>query len=486
MRFTVRLCTVCTSASLLILLFKLLVWISSSVCVEVSRGLVDELAILHLHGGWGTRLSHNRRCNATSKQYYYTGQYKHLNDLFDFKPNVNYTKLRSPKPCPIKTNPENMLILFGVKSMPKHADIRSAIRETWLSEKYWQFNSARKIQTHHIFLLGTQDSVNLDEEENLFGDILQYDFVESHYNLTVKDHKFFDYIVENCPQVDYVFKGDDDILLVPENLYEHVTRIGDGQNTSELVGCMHKNEMVNRNINSKYYMPRDLVKSDRYPPYFSGAGYLMTANVAFRLAEAKKDLPITPLDDTYIGELIKMINYTDRMVSSTSLCTGVHVVPQNAGGWHMDKDFDNPCFLAGLTMYHRFGEGVTMRDSFMKMRVENLAEQCKEQTAELLKNVKGKWGNEHKKFMLDEWSSLFSNFFALQGQRLVHDPLLLSAQLNTSETEAETSQEFQPELRKMHKKQKVTYYIPMTICLVSFVMMLFFLMIFCASPGDNW
>ena len=56
------------------------------------RGLVDELAILHLHGGWGTRLSHNRRCNVTSKQYYYTGQYKHLNDLFDFKPNVNYTK----------------------------------------------------------------------------------------------------------------------------------------------------------------------------------------------------------------------------------------------------------------------------------------------------------------------------------------------------------------------------------------------------------
>ena len=49
--------------------------------------------------------------------------------------------------------------------------------------------------------------------------------------------------------MDYVFKGDDDILLVPENLYEHITRIGESQNSSELVGCMHKNEMVNRNIN---------------------------------------------------------------------------------------------------------------------------------------------------------------------------------------------------------------------------------------------
>ena len=45
-----------------------------------------------------------------------------------------------------------------------------------------------------------------------------------------------------------------------------------------------------------------------------------------------------------------------------------------------------------------------MKDSFLKMRVPDLAVECQEQTAELLKNVKGKWGNEHKKFMLDEWS----------------------------------------------------------------------------------
>ena len=71
----------------------------------------------------------------------------------------------------------------------------------------------------------------------------------------------------------------------------------------------------------------------------------------------------------------------------------------------------------------------TMRDSFMKMRDENLAEQCKEQTAELLKNVKGKWGNEHKKFMLDEWSSLFSNFFALQVFKLSSETHISFSQL---------------------------------------------------------
>ena len=71
--------------------------------------------------------------------------------------------------------------------MPKHAEIRDAIRDTWLKNKYWQFDSGRKIQTHHVFLLGTQEGVNLDEEEQKFGDLLQHDFIESHYNLTVKE-----------------------------------------------------------------------------------------------------------------------------------------------------------------------------------------------------------------------------------------------------------------------------------------------------------
>lgn len=113
---------------------------------------------------------------------------------------------------------------------------------------------------------------------------------------------------------------------------------------------------IKHNVSSKYYMPRELVKEDRYPPYFSGAAYIMASHVVLQLAKTKEELPITPLDDTYVGELIKHNNLTEKMFSSTSLCTGVHVVPQNAGGWSMAPDFNDPCFLAGLTMYHRFDD----------------------------------------------------------------------------------------------------------------------------------
>lgn len=36
--------------------------------------------------------------------------------------------------------------------------------------------------------------------------------------LPAKDYAFLKYIEENCKNADYVFKGDDDILVVPYNL----------------------------------------------------------------------------------------------------------------------------------------------------------------------------------------------------------------------------------------------------------------------------
>jgi len=152
-----------------------------------NRGLVDESAILRIYGGWGTKLNHHRRCNVTTKQFYYTDPYAHLNNLFDFKPVVNYTRLLYPTQCPAKTSDSDILILFGIKSMPKRAAMRDAIRNTWLNANYWKFTGNSHVIIHPIFLLGTQNGYNLTKEADENNDILQYDFIESHYNLTVKE-----------------------------------------------------------------------------------------------------------------------------------------------------------------------------------------------------------------------------------------------------------------------------------------------------------
>ena len=109
--------------------------------------------------------------------------------------------------------------------MSSHLKARNAIRSTWLNRKHWQFEP--DLEIHYLFLLGTEEKATVPEEEHEYMDILQSDFMESHYNLSIKDHDFFTFIELHCPHVDYVFKGDDDILLVPENAMFHINKIKD-------------------------------------------------------------------------------------------------------------------------------------------------------------------------------------------------------------------------------------------------------------------
>ena len=62
--------------------------------------------------------------------------------------------------------------------------MRKVIRQTWLNDKYWNFQDTLKI--HFIFLMGVEHGQTVTSESNQYNDILQYNFIESHYNLTVK------------------------------------------------------------------------------------------------------------------------------------------------------------------------------------------------------------------------------------------------------------------------------------------------------------
>jgi hypothetical protein len=101
--------------------------------------------------------------------------------------------------------------LISPKSFPKDAKSRQILRETWLDPKIWSWLGF-KIKV--VFIIAqTDQEINLAEEINEKKDLLILDFPETLYNLVYKDIAFLAFIESRCPFADFVFKGDDDILL---------------------------------------------------------------------------------------------------------------------------------------------------------------------------------------------------------------------------------------------------------------------------------
>jgi hypothetical protein len=111
--------------------------------------------------------------------------------------------------------------------------------------------------------------------------------------------------------VDYVFKGDDDIMVVPENLLFQIKALQKSP-TYTMTGCLKTDEPTNRNLESKYFTPIEIYKNDLLPKYFSGAGYLLAREAVFKLISVRSRVLLFPLDDVYFGQLIKMAGIANQ------------------------------------------------------------------------------------------------------------------------------------------------------------------------------
>ena len=101
-------------------------------------------------------------------------------------------------------------LLVIVNSAVDHFEARRAIRKTW-----GRFAVERG--AHLFFMLGStidqnvQDKVMLEEQEN--SDMLQGQFIDNYFNLTLKTISMMKWISDHCYKVKYVLKVDDDMFV---------------------------------------------------------------------------------------------------------------------------------------------------------------------------------------------------------------------------------------------------------------------------------
>ncbi|XP_078114901.1 UDP-GlcNAc:betaGal beta-1,3-N-acetylglucosaminyltransferase 7 [Sander vitreus] len=205
----------------------------------------------------------------------------------------------------------DVYLLMVIKSVATQHDRREVIRKTWGKE---QVVDGKRIKT--LFLIGKPSNVAeranhqklVEYEDYIYRDILQWDFLDSFFNLTLKETHFLKWFHTYCPSVRYVFKGDDDVFVSVENIFEFLESNGNAKNL--FVGDVIFKAKPIRKKENKYYIPLALYDKAHYPPYAGGGGFLMDGNLARRLHWVADTLELYPIDDVFLGMCLEVLQVT--------------------------------------------------------------------------------------------------------------------------------------------------------------------------------
>ncbi|XP_072245451.1 UDP-GlcNAc:betaGal beta-1,3-N-acetylglucosaminyltransferase 7 isoform X2 [Leuresthes tenuis] len=205
----------------------------------------------------------------------------------------------------------DIYLLMVIKSVATQHDRREVIRKTWGKE---QMVNGKRIKT--LFLLGKPSNEAeranhqklVEYEDYIFGDILQWDFLDSFFNLTLKETHFLKWFHTYCPGVRYVFKGDDDVFVSVENIFEFLQSSSHDKNL--FVGDVIFKAKPIRKKENKYYIPQALYNKTYYPPYAGGGGFLMDGALVRRLHWAAETLELYPIDDVFLGMCLEVLQVT--------------------------------------------------------------------------------------------------------------------------------------------------------------------------------
>ncbi|XP_063801494.1 UDP-GlcNAc:betaGal beta-1,3-N-acetylglucosaminyltransferase 9 [Pseudophryne corroboree] len=271
---------------------------------------------------------------------------------FDFqqylrsKDHRNFSLLiNQPNKC---TKPSgDTFLLIAVKSIVEDFDRRESVRKTWGREGI--INGAR---VRRIFLLGTprnKTAVSMWEslmqhESHYYKDILLWDFLDTFFNLTLKEIHFLSWAEDFCSNVKFIFKGDADVFVNVENLIHFLQ-------TQDSSGDLFVGDIINhakpiRSKKSKYYIPETMYGLGIYPAYAGGGGFLMSGVTMRKLSQSCKEVELFPIDDVFLGMCLQRINLTPVLHEGFK----TFGITKPSAAPHLET-FD-PCFYRDLMVVH--------------------------------------------------------------------------------------------------------------------------------------
>ncbi|KAM3867241.1 N-acetyllactosaminide beta-1,3-N-acetylglucosaminyltransferase 2-like [Diretmus argenteus] len=232
---------------------------------------------------------------------------------------------------------EPALLLLAIKTTELNFENRQAIRQSW-GQAGWVAGQRGGSEgggegeggvgggggvggyIRRVFLLGrnNHEELGVDMSELLqleskhYGDILQWDFNDAFFNLTLKDVLFWSWFSRRCSRTRFVFKGDDDIFVNTPAMVDYLQRQLQTLRASNamrdfMVGDVIGAAVPNRVNKSKYFVPDHFYRG-LYPAYAGGGGVVYSGLLTKRLNLMSKRVHLFPIDDVYVGMCMVRLN----------------------------------------------------------------------------------------------------------------------------------------------------------------------------------
>uniref|UniRef100_UPI00398E52C8 beta-1,3-galactosyltransferase 5-like n=1 Tax=Pristiophorus japonicus TaxID=55135 RepID=UPI00398E52C8 len=197
---------------------------------------------------------------------------------------------------------KGQVLLILVTSAQPNVDRRNVIRNTW-GLQWWHSPFPWQV----VFLVGQASEERLADliraEQGEFRDLLVGSYLDTYRNLTLKVMHGLKWAVSAC-QPAYILKTDDDCFVNTDRLPRFLVR--DNPMRTGLYGgslfAAGKREVI-RSPRSKWYVSRRDYGRERYPPYASGVGYVLSLDAAAAILREAASVPPIPVEDAYVGIL---------------------------------------------------------------------------------------------------------------------------------------------------------------------------------------
>ncbi|KAM9357521.1 N-acetyllactosaminide beta-1,3-N-acetylglucosaminyltransferase 3-like [Symphorus nematophorus] len=275
----------------------------------------------------------------------------HIKDFLNYRHCRHFPMLLDvPDKCGGADKSAEVFLLLVIKSSPANYDRREVLRKTWGKERLHN-----GVWIRRIFISGTTDSgfekmrMNklLEMEQQEYNDILQWDFSDTFYNLTLKQILFLEWMERNCPNARFLLNGDDDVFASTGNMVEFLQAQKHNDGSKHLyTGHLIQYVGPIRSSGSKYYVPVQVQESESYPPYLGGGGFLLSGYTAMVIYNMSHSISLLPIDDVYMG----------MCLAKAGLSPKSHMAIKTAGLPIPSKKLDgyDPCYYKDMLLVHRF------------------------------------------------------------------------------------------------------------------------------------